>query len=601
MTESGIRLGAFVRHATKGVGRIEETGNNPSVLFWTEKEYGKTEKMPTGLMAPLPNDSPEALLWDHPEELASWAEERPLQLVALALSVRGGKDKLTNVKKVLDLVPGCKSSSWWSPTQAKLKLPELNRHFEIAKTGISLHSNVDSVPKDADLLGFLQSIWQDWLLYDPSKPVVWMEWPNKESLDALDRVLARLGRGESEQSLHNTMQSVQIFLKSPRKKTPSVALNWLETLSRVHLRWDDGAGIHGDLAMRTGEVLRDLCQLAGYNKSGQWLLQAYTLMGMSDSWRQGFVAGMWAASSSPTANAAARRRLFNSASSLMGRQGRVDLTREIAIAAFRADDATRCYPEPSEIDRILSELTSGEETQRLLELIALSSNANQQDKDKLLSYIANSRHSKGPERLNLLALAALLLADGEGAFAAQASRELADAFVSLEEEYHPAMQAIFRYTRARIAEERARIAGEMDSLRQVHSAELEIERREQERLRMQVRDLGAELSANREESRLEIRRDMLLAVGEILQSVRRRDNVEDIVGDVEAGLRLALRAGGADLLDTAPKGYDPRLHHATEELPESTPVKVIAPGVIVRGGSRGDWVLLRAQVKHEVN
>ena len=334
MTDSGIQVGAFVRHATKGVGRVEETGSNPSVLFWTDKESGKLEKMPAGLMALLPNDSPEALLWNHPEGLAPWAEEKPLQLVALALSVMGGKGKFTSIRKALDAVPGCKSSAWWSPTQAKLKLPELKEYFGIAKSEITLQSTASAVPSDADLSAFLQSEWHSWLLYDPLRPVVWSEWPNKESFDALDKVLSGLETGDSEQSLHNTLQGAQSFLESKRKKTSAIALNWLETLSRVHLRWDYGTGTHGDVAIHTGEVLLSLCQLAGYNKSGQWLLQAYALTGMPDTWRQGFVAGMWTASTSPTVNAAARRRLFNSASSLMGRQRRADLVRENCPGRF---------------------------------------------------------------------------------------------------------------------------------------------------------------------------------------------------------------------------------------------------------------------------
>ena len=147
--------------------------------------------------------------------------------------------------------------------------------------------------------------------------------------------------------------------------------------------------------------------------------------------------------------------------------------------------------------------------------------------------------------------------------------------------------------------QRASHAAEVEELRHSHAGALAREWREQERLRQQVRDLDAELAAKRELSRLEIRRDMLLAVGEVLQSVRRRNSPEEIIGDVVAGLRLAVRAGGAELLDMAPEGYDPRLHQTSEKIPDSSPVKVVAPGVIVRGRTHGDLVLLKALVKHE--
>ena len=144
-------------------------------------------------------------------------------------------------------------------------------------------------------------------------------------------------------------------------------------------------------------------------------------------------------------------------------------------------------------------------------------------------------------------------------------------------------------------------AAELEKLRQSHAAELERERQAQERLRRQVQDLDAELDAKREAANLEIRRDMLLAVGEVMQSIRRQRSLEELVGDVEAGLTLALRAGGAEPLETPGSlvSYKPQLHDATENLPDSGQVKVVAPGVIAHGGAMGDRVLLKAQVKYE--
>ena len=125
---------------------------------------------------------------------------------------------------------------------------------------------------------------------------------------------------------------------------------------------------------------------------------------------------------------------------------------------------------------------------------------------------------------------------------------------------------------------RARWAKTVDSYDRL----LEQGRQEQERLRQLSRDLTVELKAKREESRFEIRKDMLLVVGEVLQIVARRQasSIDELAGDVEAGLTLALRAGGADLLTTVPGG------------------KVVAPGVIVRGGI-DERVLLKPQIKQE--
>lgn len=144
-------------------------------------------------------------------------------------------------------------------------------------------------------------------------------------------------------------------------------------------------------------------------------------------------------------------------------------------------------------------------------------------------------------------------------------------------------------------------AEELESLRAYHSAERERERQEKERLQKQVRDLDAELDAKRETANLEVRRGMLLAVGEVMQSVRHHRNLDELVGDVEAGLAIALRAGDSEPLETpgALVSYKPHLHDASEDIAGSKQVKVVAPGVIARSGAMGDKVLLKAQVKRE--
>ena len=102
-------------------------------------------------------------------------------------------------------------------------------------------------------------------------------------------------------------------------------------------------------------------------------------------------------------------------------------------------------------------------------------------------------------------------------------------------------------------------------------------------------------------SRLELRQDMLLIVGELLQTVSRKQDSGASAGDVEAGLALALRAGGAEPLGTVGEivDFDPELHQPEGNAPGRGPVRVVAPGVVYRGSTLGDQVLLKAQVKHE--
>ena len=594
MTDSRIQPEMFVRHSNRGVAKVAEVdGNLADAVFWASKESGKTDKVAPGLLTPLADDSPEALLWERPEKLELWATEAPLKLVALALSVGGGVDKTANVKKALVGVPGCKSSAWWNPTQAKLKLPELQQHFEISKTNITLLSGVDAVPANADLLAFLRSKWHRWLLDDPDGPVPWVEWPIKESFDALDNVLTKLKERDSESALASTIRGAEGFLAS-RKKPIQPAVNWLETLGRAHESLEPDSG--GDLALRTGETLLQLSEVAGYAKSGKWLLQAQTLIGMPESWQQGFAAGMWA--SSGGSGSSARRKLFRAASALMGPQGRADLAREIALAAFGADYAP---PKYAELEQLLEDSTpEGERVQRIYELIALASAA--AVKDKVLDYIANSRRGTDSDRLGELTLATLLLSDGHGPVPDLTSTGLAKAFVE-PEKYASAIQSVFRDTRTRLAEEHARKDLEMAELRQSYEARLERERREQERLLEQLQTFRAQMSSGREESRLEIRQGMLLAIGDIIQRAYWEGRTpEERLSDVIATLPTALGEGGAEPLGTAGEtvSYDPTLHHSAEGTSKGVPVRLSAPGVVVRGGPFGDRVILKASVVQRV-
>ena len=272
----------------------------------------------------------------------------------------------------------------------------------------------------------------------------------------------------------------------------------------------------------------------------------------------------------------------------------LDMAREVALAAFDPGYSAR---RNSELDRLLETMPEDQRRQILREMVA---SATPVWKDGVLDYIANSRHASGPEHLGLRTMAALALGDERSDFAAQTSRELSDAF-ERPEIYGEPVRSLFRDAAIKAGE--AKISGRLQvkDLEQTHEVQIQQERQEQQRLRQQMQALAAELDARREESRLEIRQDMLLAVGEVLQSVCLRDSVEELAGDVEAGLTLALRAGGADLLETpgALVNYEPQRHQAKGDLPPSAMVKVLAPGVIVRGGVHGDRVLLKAHVKHE--
>ena len=576
------------------VGRVLElSAHNAQVKFWHS-----SETVPKVSLELLPGNAPEARLWTDPGSLVPWVKEAPLKLLATALSVSGNRGNVADIRGKLENLDGWKPDddewkTWWQSTQRKLKKSE--GHFDVVKDGKDilyiLKSNVDDVPVDTPKPTKARAKkpdslpeWQDWFLceWDKEPPE---SYPKKAIIDAL----AKWPKDTIEPTLKQAIRGAEGFLAS-KKPTPQATLGWLEAVGQASRRWWECTVPYPDryLSGQCSEVLLKLAKSAGYAKSGEWLLWAHALSGQADeSWMQGFAAGMWAVIGEGSGNASRNRRnLFRVTSEMLGRQSRADLAREIALAAFRDTDVSPRYSELDELDQILEQLTPGEEAKRLLELIALSSEAAPRDKNRLLDYIANSRYATGPERLNLLVLATLLLTDGKGPVAAQASREL-DGILARLDNHIPAAQALFRDARARIEGEVTKTVDSYDRL-------LEHQMQERKRLHGLLSKSNKELEANRKQSRLEIRQDMLLAVGEVLQTVMRRQasSIDELAGKVEAGLTLALKAGEAELLNTAPEG------------------KVVAPGVQVRGIIRDKneedgfkevvKVLLKPQVKQEV-
>ena len=599
MSDSIIHPGALVRDNNSRVGKVvgepltREINGNPvevvAVHYW-----GEEQRRPTSLLTLLDSDSPEALLCDRPGQLAPWVEEAPLKLVALALSIDGGKGKAADIREKLSgrVIEEEQWDNWWKKHSRSLgALPDC---FESVKA-----------PKGNDyrLLTSVEEVPSNWAAPSKSKPVpmkVWREWlqsgapgetPGRYPIKPVAEALVKWDDPATIADVLIRLEVSAEALLSKGEITATEAEGWLTAIARAAIRRREigGPDPRGYDAARAGEVLARLSKTAGDRAPQGLVLEAGALDGATDSWRRGFAAGLWEAFEDGDA-----RELYRRSSAVLGRQARADLVRQIALAAFDPGYTAR---RNSELDRLLDLLPEDQRTQLIQEMIASAAPG---QKDGVLDYIASSRHASGPDHLGLRMMAALALGDERSDFAARTSREISD-LLDAPESYGAPVSIVFKDVALKAGE--ARISGKLQvtDLEQSHEAQLQQERQEQDRLRQQVQTLDAELDAQREESRLEIRQDMLLAVGEVLQSVYRRDSVEEMAGNVEAGLTLALRAGGAELLEKPGDmvRYNPQRHQAKEDVPESGIVKVLAPGVIVRGGVHGDRVLLKAHVKHE--
>ena len=135
---------------------------------------------------------------------------------------------------------------------------------------------------------------------------------------------------------------------------------------------------------------------------------------------------------------------------------------------------------------------------------------------------------------------------------------------------------------------------------EVHNADLERWRREEDRLNNQLQTLRTEIAANREESRLEIRRDMLDAMAATLAILRQgQGDPAGLLRDAEAGINLALQAGEAQFYGEAKQlvEYDPDRHESRDRLSRGESVTIIHPGVFIPGTKTGNYILLKAQVQ----
>ena len=143
-------------------------------------------------------------------------------------------------------------------------------------------------------------------------------------------------------------------------------------------------------------------------------------------------------------------------------------------------------------------------------------------------------------------------------------------------------------------------AADLEQQRKEHAADFKQWQREEERLNKQLQTLRAEIAANREESRLEIRRDMLDAMAATLKALRQgQSDPAGLLRDTEAGLKLALQAGEAQFYGEVWQlvEYDPDLHESPESLSRGESVTIIHPGVFIPGTKTGNYILLKAQVQ----
>ena len=261
MSESGIQAGDFVRYVhlgAIGIGKVKEARDNPLVEFWNRDAQ---PKKPSDLTILTDDAGPVALLWDSPEELASWAREKPLKLVALALSIDGGKGNPNNIKQKLDgRVPlGGDWKNWWSQRAKSLNafsaLPEPEHFVKSAKGNVyTLRCSVGDVPDDARAPVSLDD-WKIWLSSEVKLPTF-----GKNPSKVLCECLAEWPGDTIECALNRVLWGAGLLLASPKRPSAAAALSWMDAVGSIALRWNTLNPDSHEPVKQSADVLARLSQ-----------------------------------------------------------------------------------------------------------------------------------------------------------------------------------------------------------------------------------------------------------------------------------------------------------------------------------------------------
>ena len=546
-----------------------------------------------------------------PDSVESWANDAPLKLVAWALDSMGRTAKSTDVRRELasnfihDPGSGWKTwKTWWGRVLPAVKQ---SRNFNVRKgSEITLMSRIADVPaepwdtlpgpvKKAKTKAPTVTDWKRWMLSDDASPP-----PGPRPTKPVCNALANLPVKDIALALHRIIGGAAELLESGSPSS-QVAAGWAEAVSRAFLRWHEISETNSldDWARQVGTILTRLALVgAPGNHPAELLLSLGSLAPQPESWRQDFVQGMWQALQEYGGSV---QDLYRAASAQLRPVGRASLAQELAIGALSATWSTVKH---SELDRMLEDLPTIEQVSLFRDLTVRAANGDA-PRGAVLDYVADSLHAAGlpdsTERLDLLAMASLLLSDGSGEAVNKTAEQVSAALSGAADEQQtgPVWPALLSGARQHITDLRAQHAQDLEEQRLSHEAKLEELRREAEQLNRRVEHLQSQIAEGREKLRMDILQDMLSVIAETLQSLPEwTDNPEALAKNVEARLVLALGAGGAEefgtIGETVP--YDPRKHHAAAMIPAESPVRVCGPGVVFRGKLTGDRVLIKAKV-----
>lgn len=609
MKENEVKANIFVYHREWGVGRIiaiEADGQSLLVQFRNRPEHRMSREVALRSLDKLPDDGLEATLWNNPETAYSWVRNGPLRLVAATLADAGGVGKPKDLQTRLQqrVLRDVNWDTWWKRIQPLVKQ---SSYFQVKSGSYTLVGNASDVPEgmhptplrrvtpsgQRPKIRKLTSSreWIEWLL-GPRNIVPPGNVPAQVALDILDVLPAGMLEGASQRLL----SGLRVVLDRKRAPSTQVLTVWAEAITRLTSRWGESS-LSGSVQTLPRDLVEFAAELLGQSKHRVFARKFPTVLipivQKGDGAAQEVVRGLIAALQ--TRSRAALELL----------QGLTDVLPETARRLFL-----------KKVVREVFQVGAPEHQHLVLQAI------NERDRDYLLEYLSllvvdeeipANRVTEALRRewlarqetnrqasLKFLLVATMLLGD----VAKPLHPLLKDGFRSALEEQEnaiadPAVAMLVGIAREEILWTRRELEQRLRHEVEAVNTQLLEKQREIERIRRTADDLQQEIARRREEAKLEIRRDMLLAIGEVLQILSKKDKkLVDLISDVQAGLSLALQAGGAEILGRVGQvvSYDPKLHQSDKNFDQGTAVIITAPGVRIGTGRLGDLVLLKACV-----
>lgn len=573
MSSKQFQVGDVVRHNQRGVGQVVVSADTIRVKYASGQSSPSMQQAEAAqLLTKLPDDSPEALLLEHPESLQPWVEEAPIKLVATAVSVNGNSANASSIERLLfpvfnDTPANAQWDDWsrevlpYAKKSDDLEFIDKGKVFSLAK---SLSDIAEApLPKPVKVKD-----WADWLKSPlgraPARPqlpdgllrntisVVQGEtWPPDFPLTLASELASELEQSGGNDSRNFLKALYQLLGRSVRVSLSLELANCIFSSEGFSAKPEDALDL----------------LLAGSNQNERNKVLQNLAVQASEGHLPPVVIGNYLADAVADVQDPILRKT----------------TRQFQDA-LSAPDAVQVSVE------LLFEIQN-----RLADLKRQNTKQTTAHQNQLKS--RDSAHQKE-------------LKHQRDEYEHKLSQQSAEHQKELKRQRNEHERKLSRQAaehQEALKSQFARLSSEHGKELQEQSDSHEEKLRKQEskhqsviaEITEQFADFRSDAERKREESRFEIRKDMLLVIGDTLRSLSTND-AGDAAGlrDGLAGLKLALRAGGGELVGAVGEtvAFNPVCHQSNTTMAAGTPARVDVPGVVVRSGSAGEQVLFMAKV-----